>query len=152
MEERDAVALAAELAGAYPGRGISAVTVSEWTREFVAVDQAVAVLAVGDVVQSFPDRAPTLGQVREAIRIRAPHPELPPHEDLGYSRQIISGKDADHWQHGRYHLAELLAVPADERTEAMRHLAQHPETCSCEHRAGSGDPSEMVRELAGETT
>ena len=152
MEEREAVALAAELAGAYPGRGISGVTVSEWTREFIDVDRNLAVLAVGDLVQSFPDRAPTLGQVREAIRIRAPHPELPPHEDLGYSRKVISGKDVDHWRHGRYHLAELLSVPADERTESMREIAQHPDRCSCEHRAGASDPSEMVRELIGEAT
>jgi len=147
MEDREAVALAAELAGAYPGRGVSAVTVSEWTREIVSEDREVAVLAIGDLVQTFTDRAPSLGQLREALRIRRPQLELPAHEDLGYTKPT-TGKDVDHWRHGRYHLAELLSVPAAERTDDMREIARYPDRCSCDNRAATKDPADIVRELS----
>ena len=70
MNQPGAVALAAELASAYPGRGIGELTLTQYAAALQEAEPEAAVLAVGDLVRAFPERAPTLGQVREALRIR----------------------------------------------------------------------------------
>ncbi len=139
-----AMALAIELASAYPGRGIPDVTIAQYAAAFTPCDRERAVLAVGDVVQRFPDRAPTLGQVREALRIREAEvqPALPPREDIGYTSGPPISEDA--WSHGKYHLAELLRVPRDRRTEDMRIKATHPERCGCDARWPAGKRMGLV--------
>ena len=134
-----AMALAAELASAYPGRGIGELNLAQYAKAIEGAVPERAVLAIGDLVQAFRDRPPTLGQLNEALRIRGAfdQPALSAHEEIGY-RQPSTKRDIDHWAHGKLHLAELLSLPKDQRTEQLREIAQHPDRCGCDQRILSG--------------
>ena len=137
---------ALELAGAYPGRGIDDTTIAQYVAALEPEDPEVGVYAIGDLVLAFPERPPTLGQLREALRLRRRQPELTAFEEIGYSHRTTAD-DVDHWLHGMYHLTELLAIPKAERTEEMRRIAQYPDTCPCPKRSHHAGPEGVLADL-----
>ena len=124
--------LAAELLSHYPGAFIT-----EANLDAIAADleRAETEARASDVVALLRLRCKTVpngADIAETIR-EVRHETMSPREELGYvPTETMS---ADIWAHGRYHLAELLDTPKEQRTDEMRQRARYPQTCGCDKRA-----------------
>lgn len=124
MNANDAMALAAELASAYPGRSVGELSLVQYAKALGAHDQTTAIAAIGDLVTRYTDHPPTYGAVVEALRMREPVQRTliasPPPPDGTYL-------DEDVQAHGWFHLRRFFRGLAGHR-EAMH----EPWTCDCD--------------------
>ena len=130
MNPSTAMALAAELASAYPARGIGELNLAQYAKALEEVEANLANLAIGDLVRQFPDRPPTLGQIHEALRIRNAYaqPALPVR--TAYQSRWLTPAEISH---GCFHLRAFF-----EGDESHRASMRDPLHCECGFVGASG--------------
>ena len=124
--------LAGELLAHYPGAFITEANVVALAEDLERVgtqEQASDVVALLRLRCKTVPTGADIAEVAKEVRQET----MSPRQDLGYEPGRKLGPDD--WAHGKYHLAELLSLPTDERSDEIRSKAYYPQRCGCEKRA-----------------
>lgn len=127
--------LAGELLAHYPGAFITEANVVALAEDLERVgtqEQASDVVALLRLRCKTVPTGADIAEVAKEVRQET----MSPRRDLGY--EVERKLTMEDWQHGKYHLAELLQTPKNDRTDEMRSRAQFPQRCGCDKRAPLG--------------